>query len=105
MRRATSCPPVRRRWWRRNVLLDELMPVCDVVGRHRINVRARTEVVFRAISTADLGGGVVTTLLLAIRAVPAAVVAFVRSPRSALARWRKRRSTGRRGLRLADYER
>jgi hypothetical protein len=39
------------------VLLDELMPVYDVVERHRIVVHAAPETVFAAIREANLGRG------------------------------------------------
>jgi hypothetical protein len=87
------------------VLLDELMPVYDVVERHRIIVHATPEIVFDAIRAANLGRGPLTRTLLTVRAVPAAVIAFLRSPRAARAEWRARRSGRRRGLRLADFER
>ncbi len=87
------------------MLLDELMPVYDVVERHRIIVHATPEIVFDAIRAANLGRGPLTRTLLTVRAVPAAVIAFLRSPRAARAEWRARRSGRRRGLRLADFER
>jgi hypothetical protein len=90
--------PVRR-------LLDELMPVYDVVERHRIFVRAAPDIVFAAIREADLGRGPLTRTLLALRAIPAGALAFVRAPRSAAAEWRARQSRRRNGLRLADFER
>ena len=67
------------------MLLDELMPVYDVVERHRIIVHAAPEIVFAAIREADLGRGPLTRTLLTVRAVPAAVIAFLRSPRAARA--------------------
>jgi hypothetical protein len=87
------------------VLLDELMPVYDVVERHRTVVHAAPDVVFGAIREADLGRAALTRTLLAVRVIPAAVLAFLRSPRAARAQWRARRSDRRRGLRLADFER
>jgi hypothetical protein len=86
------------------VLLDEMMPVYDVVERHRIVVRATPERVFRAIRTADLARGPVTRGLLAARALPAAVLALVRSSGArpdARGGWRAERH---RGIRLADFE-
>ncbi|HET8645896.1 MAG TPA: hypothetical protein VFO85_10425, partial [Vicinamibacteria bacterium] len=47
--------------------------------------------------------GPLTRALLALRALPAAALAVVRSPRAARAEWRERRA--RSGLRLADFER
>ena len=79
------------------MLLDELMPVYDVAERHRIVVRAAPELVFGAIREADLGRGPVTRVLLTVRAMPAAVIALLRSPRAARAEWRARRSDRRRG--------
>ena len=87
------------------MLLNELMPVYDVVERHRTLVSAAPRVVFRAIREADLSGGPLTRLLLAARAIPAAAIAFARSPRAARAEWRTRRSEPARGMRLADFER
>jgi hypothetical protein len=88
----------------RAVLLDELMPVYDVVERHRTVVRATPERVFEAIRTADLAGDPVTRTLFAVRAVPAAAVALARSPRATLSEWRHGRGERRRGLRLTDLE-
>jgi hypothetical protein len=87
------------------VLLDDLMPTYDVVERHRIFVRAAPAHVFEAIRTANLGDGPLTSVLLAVRAIPAGVLAFVRSPRAAAAEWRDRRSRRGRGIYLADFER
>ena len=81
------------------------MPVYDVVERHRILVRAAPEVVFGAIRAADLGRDPLTRTLLAVRAIPAAGLAFLRSPRAALAEWETRRTHRRPGVRLADFER
>lgn len=87
------------------VLLDELMPVYDVVERHRTLVRAAPEIVFSAIRSANLSGGLLTRILLIARAVPAGVVTFLRSPRAALTELRARRTERRSGLRLAAFER
>jgi hypothetical protein len=87
------------------MLLDELMPVYDVVERHQTVVRAAPDVVFRAIREADLAGGPVTRALLAVRVLPAATLALARSPRAALAEWRARRAERRRGMDLAAFER
>ena len=86
-------------------LLDDLMPVYDVVERHSIIVRAAPPVVFQAIRAADLGGGLLARLLLALRAVPAGVLAIAASPRGAVGEWRARRADRGRGVRLADFER
>ena len=85
------------------MLLDDLMPRYDVVERHRTVVRAPPSAVFAALREADLAGGVVARTLLAVRAVPAAAVAAVESPRLAAAEWRERRMQ--RALRLVDFER
>lgn len=87
------------------MLLNELMPVYDVVESHRIVVGAAPGDVFRAIREADLGGGPLTRALLAVRAFPAALLAVARSPQGAVAEWRVRRSDRARGLRLIDFER
>ena len=65
-------------------------------------VRASPAVVYAAIREADLIGGPITRSLLALRALPAAVLAVQRSPRGALLEWRKHRA--RRTGRLADLE-
>ena len=87
------------------LLLDDLMPVFDVAERHRTTVAASPEHVFAAIRSADLGGGRLTRALMALRVLPAALVALTRSPRAALIDLRARRSNRRRGLALADFER
>ena len=84
------------------MLLDEVMPRYDVVERHATAVRASPAVVYAAIREADLIAGPVTRPLLALRALPAAIPAVLRSPRDALLEWRDRRA--RRGGRLADLE-
>lgn len=56
-------------------LLDDLMPVYDVVERHRIFVGAAPDTVFAAIREADLGRGPLTRTLLALGAIPAGVPA------------------------------
>lgn len=81
------------------------MPVYDVAERHRTVVRAAPEVVFAAIRSADLSGGLLTRALLVVHAVPAALVALVRSPGAALAELQGRRAERRGGLRLAGFER
>ena len=83
------------------MLLDELMPVYDVVERHRTLVRAAPATVFSAIKSFDLSDSLLTRALLFIRAVPALLVALVRSPRTVLAEPRARRAE----LRFADFER
>lgn len=88
----------------RRSLLDDLMPRYDVVERHRTYVRATPAEVFAAIRDADLSGGMITRSLLLVRAAPAAILAFVRSPGAARAELRERRQA-RRGARLADFER
>jgi hypothetical protein len=85
------------------MLLDDLMPKYDVVERHGTTVRAAPSAVYAAIRTADLAAGPVTRVLLALRALPAALLALLRSPAVAVAELRERRA--RRGVRLADFER
>lgn len=86
------------------LLLDELMPRYDVVERHRIVVDAPPEIVFRSIREADLSGNVVTRLLLAVRAAPAALIAFVRSPRAARDEYLDRTAKRVRGVRIQSFE-
>ena len=85
------------------MLLDELMPRYDVVERHRTIARATPAVVYAAIREADLAGDAITRALLTLRALPAALLAVLRSPRAAVIEHRARRT--RPGLRLADFER
>jgi len=87
------------------MLLDDLMPAYDVVERHGTIVHAAREAVFAAIRQAELLGGLLTRTLLALRAVPAAVVAGLRSASAARAELRDRARTRRRGARLHDFER
>ncbi len=86
------------------MLLDDLMPQFDVVERHRIIIRSPPDVVFGAIREANLAGGPVTSGLLAVRAVPAALIAIARSPRAAWAEYLDRAATRQRGVRLHDFE-
>ena len=83
------------------MLLDDLMPVYDVVERHHILVRAAPSTVFAAIKSFDLSSSALTRALLFVRAVPGVLVALVRSPRNALTEPRARRAE----LRFADFER
>ena len=85
------------------MLLDELMPRFDVVERHQTLVHATPPEIFAAIRQADLSGGAIVRALLGLRALPAALFAFARSPRAATADLHARRA--RRGFRLADFER
>ena len=89
------------------MLLDELMPRYDVVERHAIVVGAPSEVVYGSIRRADLAGSPIARVLLTVRWMPAAVLAFLRSPGAALAELRRRRTRRREhpGVRLADFER
>ena len=90
------------------MLLDELMPVYDVVERHRTLVRAAPEVVYAALREADLAGGPLATALMTVRLLPAMLITLARSPRRALAELRERRqlrAARRGGFRLADFER
>lgn len=79
------------------------MPQYDVIERHRTVVRATPSAVYAALREVDLTGGAVTRTLLTLRAVPAAALATIRSPRAAAAEWRKRRTQ--RAHRLTDFER
>lgn len=81
------------------------MPVFDVTERHRTIVAAPPERVFAALRQANLGGGRLTRSLIALRILPAVLIALTRSPRAALTELRTRRSDRRRGSRLADFER
>jgi hypothetical protein len=83
------------------MLLDDLMPVYDVVERHHTTVRAAPATVFAAIKSFDLSDSLLTRLLLFVRALPGWLVAMVRSPSAALTQLRG----GRAELRLADMER
>ena len=85
------------------MILDELMPRYDVVERHRTRILAPSAAVYAAIREADLTSAPVTRTLLALRAVPAALLALFRSPRAAIAEYHERRT--RRVMRLADLER
>jgi hypothetical protein len=84
------------------MVLDDLMPRYDVVERHRTLVRAAPADVYAAIRVADLSGGVLTRALLALRAIPAVLIAFTRAPRATVIALRTR---PRRGTSLADFER
>ena len=83
------------------MLLDELMPVYDVVERHRILVRAAPEITFAAIKSFDLSDSLLIRALLGARSLPAVLSALLRSPRTAAAEFRARRAE----LRFADLER
>lgn len=86
---------------RRSALLHELMPRFDVVERHRTVVRAPPPTVYAAIREAELGTAPLTRVLLALRALPAAVIGLLRSHgRELIERHRPARR-----LRLADFER
>ena len=56
------------------MLIDEFLPEYLVVERHAIDVQAPPDVVYRAIRSADLAGAVGVRLLLALRALPAALL-------------------------------
>jgi hypothetical protein len=83
------------------MLLEDLMPVYDVVERHHTTVRAAPATVFAAIKSFDLSESLLTRLLLFVRAVPGWLVAVVKSPSAAVMELRARRAE----LRLADMER
>jgi hypothetical protein len=90
------------------MLLDELMPKYDVVERHRTLVAAGADAVYAALRRADLAGGPLAKLLLAIRAMPSALIALLRSPGRALLELRgpdKPLAQRLRTYRLADFER
>ena len=86
------------------MLLDDLLPRYDVVERHRILVRAAPNVVYVALREANLAGGLITRLLLALRATPAAIGAIARSPRAAWDEYRDRVAARRAVVRLRDFE-
>jgi hypothetical protein len=83
------------------VLLDDVMPVYDVVERHHIVVHAAPATVFAAIKTFDLSDSLLTRALLFVRTIPSVLGALVRSPRTALAQTRALNAE----LRFADFER
>jgi hypothetical protein len=87
------------------MLLDDLMPHYDVVERHRTIVRAPPNVAFSGIREANLAGGAMTRVLLALRATPATLAAIARSPRAAWAERRDRASSRQGVIRLHDFER
>jgi hypothetical protein len=90
------------------VLLDELMPKYDVIERHRTVVAAGTDTVYAALRRADLAGGPLAKLLLAVRAMPSALIALFRSPVSTFVELRAPRkplAQRLRAFRLADFER
>ncbi len=65
--------------------LDSWMPTYDARSAHQLEVGAEPDVVFRALKAADFGRHPVVRVLMALRAVPALLLA----PRRALARWRQ----------------
>jgi hypothetical protein len=90
------------------VLLDELMPKYDVIERHRTLVAAGPDAVYAALRRADLAGAPLAKLLLAVRAMPSALIALLRSPGRAFARLPAAREPlpqRPRAFRLADFER
>jgi hypothetical protein len=87
------------------LLLDELMPRYDVVERHATIVRAAPGATYAAIREADLAGGPIARTLLAIRAVPAALLLLVTSPQALVRESRARRTARGKPTRLADFER
>lgn len=86
------------------MILDDLMPQYDVRERHAILVSATPAQVYAALRAADLSSGGVTRALLAVRAIPAALISFVRSPRRASSEIRDRRRERGQGTRLSDFE-
>lgn len=87
------------------MLLDDLMPQYDVVERHRTVVRAPPNIVFGAIREANLAGGMITRALLAVRALPATLIAIAQSPRRAWTEYHGRATHRQSGVRLNDFER
>ena len=83
------------------MLLDDLMPVYDVAERHHTMVRAAPSTVFAAVKSLDLSDSLLVRALLFLRAVPALLVALVRSPHTISAEAGARRAE----LRFADFER
>jgi hypothetical protein len=83
-------------------LLNELMPVYDVAERHETLVRAAPDAVYSALREADMASGLVPRILLALRALPGAIL----SPR---ATHREREvaqaAQGTSAVRLANFER
>lgn len=86
------------------MILEHMMPRYDVIERHRTTVRAPVTITWAAIRESDLAGGLVPRALLALRAFPAALLAFARSPRGAVAELKTRRDDAASGVRLADFE-
>ena len=64
------------------------MPTYDARSAHELEVRADPATVYRALLTADFRRNPVVATLMAMRAIPAVLLA----PRRALARWRARNS-------------
>ncbi len=79
-------------------LIDEFLPTYSTAERHAITVHAPVDLVYRAIRSANLAGALPVRVLLALRALPAALA----QGRSGLARLR-----GRAGgvITLAEFER
>lgn len=57
------------------MLLDELLPAYDVRERHRTQVRASAAATYAAILRADLAASPIVQALLAVRALPTALLA------------------------------
>lgn len=83
------------------VLLNDLMPLFDVVERHETLVRAAPSTVFAAIRSFDLSDSRLFRTLLFMRSVPNLFVALARAPSTAREQLRARRAE----LRFADMER
>jgi len=79
-------------------LIDELMPTWDVRERHRTRVRATAQATFAALHTADLSGAPLVRALLALRALPAALL-------GGRAAWRALRQRRRQPATLRTFER
>lgn len=65
--------------------LDDWMPQWDARSVHQVEVMAAPEVVFQALLQTDFGRNRVVRLLMALRAIPALLLA----PRRAWQRWRR----------------
>ena len=54
-----------------SMLIDEILPVYDVVERHQIDINAPAERVYTAVRTIDLSDSRVIRWLLLLRGLPA----------------------------------
>ncbi len=58
------------------MLIDELMPEYDVTERHAITINSPLTIVYAALRTTDFGRPIIVKALLALRALPSALVHF-----------------------------